>query len=66
MKRKIYDNKYGFIEKELTEEFVKNCQHNNVQFLGTYSLIGSYYCTDCGEIIDPQTYHKQHDLFYME
>jgi len=35
-----------------------SCEHNNVQFIGVYSLIGCYHCEDCGEKIDPVEYHK--------
>jgi len=35
-----------------------SCQHNNVQFIGKFSLVGNYHCNDCGEEIDPVEYAK--------
>ena len=35
-----------------------SCQHNNVQFIGQFSLVGNYECRDCGEAIDPVEYAK--------
>lgn len=49
------------------------CKHEDVVFLGTYSLIGDYVCQDCGERFDPVEYAKtKGDLnvnlidYYME
>ena len=35
-----------------------NCPHENVQFIGIFSIMGSYVCQDCGETIDPVIYHR--------
>jgi transposase-like protein len=29
------------------------CKHNNVEYAGTYSLVGNYVCKDCNVEIDP-------------
>jgi len=29
------------------------CEHLKVQFIGMFSMIGSYHCRDCGIKIDP-------------
>lgn len=34
------------------------CTHDNVTFIGLYSLIGNYHCNDCGEKIEPVKYHQ--------
>lgn len=34
------------------------CTHDNVTFVGLYSLIGNYHCNDCGEVIEPVIYHQ--------
>jgi methionine--tRNA ligase beta chain len=42
------------------------CSHNNVVFKGLYSLIGSYFCENCDEEIDPVQYHDAHRLPHVE
>ncbi len=38
------------------------CTHENVQFIGLYSMIGNYHCEDCGAIIEPVEYHRTHGM----
>ena len=39
-----------------TEEI--SCFHDNVEFIGLYSLIGNYFCKNCKEKLEPQIYHR--------
>ena len=34
------------------------CKDDNVEFAGTYSLVGKYVCKDCNVEIDPVEYAK--------
>ena len=34
------------------------CKHDNVVFVGMYSLVGNYVCKDCNIEIDPVEYAK--------
>jgi hypothetical protein len=38
------------------------CEHDNVVFIGIYSLVGNYVCKDCNAEIDPVEYAKMKEL----
>jgi len=46
------------------------CNHDNTQFMGTFSMSGSYYCKACGFAVDPVIEHlrkkESHVLFREE
>jgi hypothetical protein len=46
------------------------CEHSKVQFIGMFSMIGSYHCRDCGIKIDPVIHAlnegTEHELFHPD
>jgi len=35
-----------------------DCSHDNAEFRGVFSLVGHYYCLDCGKKFEPVDYHR--------
>lgn len=45
---------------------MNECIHDKVTFKGLYSMIGNYFCDDCGKVIDPLVYHHNSGLKTQE
>ena len=54
-----FTNGYGSIQFLVLNFFSMNtCKHGVVQFIGQFSMIGGYVCSQCGVNIVPFVYHK--------
>ena len=38
------------------------CEHLSASWIGQFSMIGSYYCNECGMKIEPFVYHKMKNI----